>query len=360
MLGVGPMEAEARYLGLPSLVGRSRREVLGFIKEQVIKRINGWNHKFLSKAGREVLLKTVVQAMPNYAMNVFLFPRDMCMELERPMNGFWWTGASGRGTSWKHWVGMSFPKKKGGMGFKRMREFNLAMLEKQAGRIFKQPDSLVARVLKARYYPCSSFIEAKIGHNPSFVWRSIFETHSLIKQGFMWKMGKGNLINVWRDPWSPCPDNSKVESVVIEGLENCTVAGLLQAGGAARDIDILTDLFNSRDRKLILKIPVSLRRVQGQVIRRWEEDGRYSVRSSYRFLTQNVEDDPLAEKELLHGLQKYDEMELCSSSGSWTGLRASLLISERRIAAESSYANGGYRCWSIKLYGEGGVTHKNQ
>ncbi|CAH9108066.1 unnamed protein product [Cuscuta europaea] len=270
------------------------------------------------------------------------------------------TSASGRGTSWKHWVGMSFPKKKGGMGFKRMREFNLAMLEKQAGRIFKQPDSLVARVLKARYYPCSSFIEAKIGHNPSFVWRSIFETHSLIKQGFMWKMGKGNLINVWRDPWSPCPDNSKVESVVIEGLENCTVAGLLQAGGAARDIDILTDLFNSRDRKLILKIPVSLRRVQGQVIRRWEEDGRYSVRSSYRFLTQNVEDDPLAEKELLHGLQKYDEMELCSSSGSWTGLRASLLISERRIAAESSYANGGYRCWSIKLYGEGGVTHKNQ
>ena len=47
-------------------------------------------HKFLSKAGKEILLKVVVQAIPSYTMGVFLIPLDLCVELERMMNSFWW------------------------------------------------------------------------------------------------------------------------------------------------------------------------------------------------------------------------------------------------------------------------------
>ena len=62
---------------------------MGYIKDRVWKRLNSWKGKFLSRAGKEVLLKTVIQAIPNYLMNVFLMPYDLCSELERMMNSFW-------------------------------------------------------------------------------------------------------------------------------------------------------------------------------------------------------------------------------------------------------------------------------
>ena len=48
----------------------------------------------LSNAGKEILLKIVVQAIPMYVMSVFLLPSTLCIEVERMMNAFWW-GNSG-------------------------------------------------------------------------------------------------------------------------------------------------------------------------------------------------------------------------------------------------------------------------
>ena len=53
-------------------------------------------------------------------------------------------------------------KNKGGMGFHNLQAFNLAMLAKQARRILSNPDSLVARVLKAKYFPTRDFLNAKL------------------------------------------------------------------------------------------------------------------------------------------------------------------------------------------------------
>ena len=51
-----------------------------------------WNKRFLSRAGKEVLLKSIIQAIPSYVMSVFLLPTTMCEEIERMMNAFWWGG----------------------------------------------------------------------------------------------------------------------------------------------------------------------------------------------------------------------------------------------------------------------------
>jgi hypothetical protein len=48
------------YLGLPSFVGKSRFQAFKSIKERVWNQINNWKVKFLSQAGKEVLLKAVV------------------------------------------------------------------------------------------------------------------------------------------------------------------------------------------------------------------------------------------------------------------------------------------------------------
>ncbi|XP_031121072.1 uncharacterized protein LOC116024317 [Ipomoea triloba] len=132
-LGVREQQGGANYLGLPGYVGRRKREILGFIRDRVRARIVNWGNRFLSRAGREVLLKTVLQSIPNYAMNVFLLPKGLCCEVERVMNSFWW-GCERRergGIRWSTWGDLCKPKKFGGMGFRRVREMNLAMLGKQ-------------------------------------------------------------------------------------------------------------------------------------------------------------------------------------------------------------------------------------
>ena len=74
-------------------------------------------------------------------------------------------------------------KKEGGMGFRNMEVFNYTLLAKQGWRLMENPNSLVARVLKAKYFPNSSFLQAKLGSSPSFLWRSILEGKKLLQMG---------------------------------------------------------------------------------------------------------------------------------------------------------------------------------
>ncbi|KAL0387735.1 UNVERIFIED_CONTAM: putative mitochondrial protein [Sesamum radiatum] len=59
------------YLGLPSKVARLKKELFSIIRDRIWKHITGWNEKLLSQAGKGVLIKSIVQAIPTYAMSCF-------------------------------------------------------------------------------------------------------------------------------------------------------------------------------------------------------------------------------------------------------------------------------------------------
>jgi hypothetical protein len=61
-------------------------------------------------------------------------------------------------------------KSKGGMGFWDLRCFNKALLAKQCWRLFHDPDSLPAQILRGKYYPRGSILEACLGLKPSYAW----------------------------------------------------------------------------------------------------------------------------------------------------------------------------------------------
>jgi hypothetical protein len=90
------------YLGLPIVVGKSKGLAFNDIVERVSKRLSNWKVKFLSQAGKEVLLKVVVQTIPTYSMGVFQLPISLCKELNKMMQKFWWTHMSRR--SHIHWM----------------------------------------------------------------------------------------------------------------------------------------------------------------------------------------------------------------------------------------------------------------
>ena len=76
------------YLGLPSLIGKNKKAIFSFVKDKAWRQIQGWRKKVLSKVGKEILLKTIVQVVPTYVISVFLLPISLYNELERMMNTF--------------------------------------------------------------------------------------------------------------------------------------------------------------------------------------------------------------------------------------------------------------------------------
>lgn len=114
-MGISLSAGYEKYLGLPSLIGRSKTRSFATILSRVWKRVDGWKEKFLSQAGRKVLIKAMLQGVPTYCMGVFLLPKDLCKQLNQILNRFWW-GAHNkvRFTSWMSWNRLGYSKQRGG------------------------------------------------------------------------------------------------------------------------------------------------------------------------------------------------------------------------------------------------------
>lgn len=126
--------------------------------------------QLLSQGGKEILLKVVALAISMFSISCFKLPTTFCVEIERIMRNFWWEQKDGEHKI--HWVGwdkLCSLKYRGGLVFKSLTGFNMALLTKQEWRIYKNENSLLHQVLKARYFLNSSFLESRLGSNPSFV-----------------------------------------------------------------------------------------------------------------------------------------------------------------------------------------------
>ena len=77
-----------KYLGLPSIIGKSKVEIFAEIKKRVERKLSGWKEKMLSMGGREVLIKAVAQAIPTYAMSCFQIPKSLCDDMKTMMKKF--------------------------------------------------------------------------------------------------------------------------------------------------------------------------------------------------------------------------------------------------------------------------------
>jgi hypothetical protein len=69
--------------------------------------------------------------------------------------------------------------------------------------ILQHPDSLPAKILRAKYYRNGSFLTATVGRSPSYVWKSICSARDLLQKGLQWRVGNGEQIRIWKDKWIP-------------------------------------------------------------------------------------------------------------------------------------------------------------
>lgn len=138
-------QKSSKYLGLPLVIGRSKKQVFDFVTERTSKKIRNWKSKLLNAAGKEVLLKSVIMALPVYCMSCFRLPRGVCKDISKIVARFWWSnGERDKTIHWLAWEMLTETKKCGGLGSRDLESFNQALLRKQIWRIITNPNLLMA------------------------------------------------------------------------------------------------------------------------------------------------------------------------------------------------------------------------
>ncbi|XP_074271826.1 uncharacterized protein LOC141595760 [Silene latifolia] len=105
------------------------------IRDKISKKLQCWRGMLLSKAGKEVLIKVIAQSISNYAMSVFKLPDNFRDDLRSLVSKYWWGSKNG----------------------------------KQVWRLMTDTESLMVHILKGKYFPNGSFMEAELGESKLYL-----------------------------------------------------------------------------------------------------------------------------------------------------------------------------------------------
>ncbi|KAG7584818.1 Ribonuclease H domain [Arabidopsis thaliana x Arabidopsis arenosa] len=270
-----------KYLGLPEHFGRKKRDIFSSIVDKIRQRAHSWSSRFLSGAGKQVLLKAVLQSMPSYAMSCFKLPSSLCKQIHSVLTRFWWDDKPGKKKMcWVAWDKLTKPKFDGGLGFKDVEAFNDAFLAKIGWRILHNPSSLLAKILLGKYCHSSSFLDCKSPSSASHGWRGILIGRDLLKEGLGWSIGNGNKVRIWQDPWLSLhqpqvpigPPTFNTYSMLVKDL----LCPLTQTWNPAAIRDLLPQYEDT-----IRALNTSFLGLQDTLVWFPEKSGQYSTKSGY-------------------------------------------------------------------------------
>ena len=158
-LGIPTLSEDVKYLGNPMFIGKNKMASFNEIKEKVLKRMEGWMSRSLSKTGRATRIRSAVQNIPVYSMSSHKLPSSICKAMDSMSAWFWWRGEveNSRCLALKRWDHLCQPKPHGGLGFRRFEDINQALLTKLAWEMARNGEKKWTRTMRTKYYQESSF-----------------------------------------------------------------------------------------------------------------------------------------------------------------------------------------------------------
>ena len=175
-----------------------------FIIDKVNQRLAGWRGLLLSLAGRAILVRSVLRALPIYAMSVLLLPAGTVQEIEKHCRAFFWTGQDTvtGGNCKVAWDIVCAPFTNGGLGFLSLTQMNVCLLKHISklhdGAASRQPSYLVSK------YGWSSTHDVGTDDSHSTpIWRDIMKGLDFFCSNTRVQLGNGATTSFWLDLWLP-------------------------------------------------------------------------------------------------------------------------------------------------------------
>ncbi|XP_059066346.1 uncharacterized protein LOC131045374 [Cryptomeria japonica] len=172
------------YLGVPFFANKVKVSFWDKKVSGVSKKILAWNHKWLTMAGKIVLIKSVLNAVPTYLMSILKAPKDVIVSLKDTLRSFLWNN-NRDGKSRIPLLArdkVCLPKELGGSGIRSLENQNLALGAKLVWKSYDNPASLWARIMFAKYLSNGAR-------------ESIFRAESLPKGSAIWNFKGKSLLD---------------------------------------------------------------------------------------------------------------------------------------------------------------------
>jgi hypothetical protein len=274
------------YLGLPILFGNSKRSAFLNIIDKEKSRVEGWCAKTISQAGMLVLIKYVAAAIPSYAMITFLLPNSICSQLDKVFKNFWWgfPASKTRNLSLKSWNSIYTPKILGGLGLRKIKEVNLALISKLGWKLLTGSESPWASQLSGKYLQSGSFFSPSSLSSSSWLWKGILKSKPIISLGACHRIHSFSALSVWNSSWIPTMPLFSPHSLPLSrtSFPELRISDLISNG--SWNLPLLISLFTSSCVKEILKIPIS-QNSSPSFLWTLSSDGSFSTSSAHRLIS---------------------------------------------------------------------------
>ncbi|KAA3460795.1 reverse transcriptase [Gossypium australe] len=192
------------YLGVPLLHDRVTKSTLNFVIEKVRSKLQKWEARKLSLAGRITLAQSVLLTIPSYFMQSLAIPKGVCDELEKIARQFIWGGAAGNTKiTLVGWDSICQPRTYGGLGLRHLQDHNNSFLMKIGFNLVTRKDALWVQVLRSKYGWKDQLPESILKSQSSHLWKSLSKVWPLLRENLMWSVGDGSTISGWKDNWIP-------------------------------------------------------------------------------------------------------------------------------------------------------------
>ncbi|XP_056697560.1 uncharacterized protein [Spinacia oleracea] len=165
-------------------------------------KVRGWQAKLLNMAGRCTLIKSVLNSHLLYVMQTNLIPASTIHDLEKCTRKFLWNKPDqNRYMSRLSWDKITSYVTCGGLGIRRLKEWNLAFIAKLGWAILTKPNKLWVKVFKEKYIKKSNFMDCISNGNHSPLWRDILKGRSVLQKGLIINIGNGKNTSLWFHHW---------------------------------------------------------------------------------------------------------------------------------------------------------------
>jgi hypothetical protein len=280
----------SKHLGLPLSIGKSKSAAFRDILEKVSGKIEGWRAKTLSQAGRTVLIKSVAATIPSYAMSTFLLPTSFSSELDRIFKKIWWgfPKDKSKNLSLKSWSSICLPKEEGGLGFRRMHEFNLSLITKLSWKLLSNTKCLWVNQLQKKYIKYGNFISSPNPPSASWLWKGIQKIKPFISAAACLKVSTCSSSSVWFSNWVPSIPSFKPSPKYPSNrnMQSLQIRDLIDPVSVHWKAPAVNSLFDSASAQEILKTRI-LTAPDPTYLWTPSSSGRFSVSSAYKFITSS-------------------------------------------------------------------------